>query len=69
MIVGIRPSDLEDADVWAGSGCDDLEVEADITEELGSEVNVLFTDRCPAGDHGGGARGGERRREPTTSSR
>ena len=47
VIVGIRPSDLEDADVWATSDATILEVEVDITEELGSEVNVLFTVDAP----------------------
>jgi multiple sugar transport system ATP-binding protein len=47
VIVGIRPSDLEDSDVWAASGATILDVEVDITEELGSEVNVLFTVDAP----------------------
>jgi multiple sugar transport system ATP-binding protein len=47
VIVGIRPSDLEDADVWGTGGSSVLEVEVDITEELGSEVNVLFTVDAP----------------------
>ena len=47
VIVGIRPSDLEDADVWGTSGTSVLDVEVDITEELGSEVNVLFTVDAP----------------------
>ena len=47
VIVGIRPSDLEDADVWAASDATILDVEVDITEELGSEVNVLFTVDAP----------------------
>jgi multiple sugar transport system ATP-binding protein len=47
VIVGIRPSDLEDADVWGTSGSSVLDVEVDITEELGSEVNVLFTVDAP----------------------
>jgi len=47
VIVGIRPSDLEDADVWATTGVTILDVEVDITEELGSEVNVLFTVDAP----------------------
>ena len=47
VIVGIRPSDLEDADLWATSGATVLDVEVDITEELGSEVNVLFTVDAP----------------------
>jgi multiple sugar transport system ATP-binding protein len=47
VIVGIRPSDLEDADLWATRGATVLDVEVDITEELGSEVNVLFTVDAP----------------------
>jgi multiple sugar transport system ATP-binding protein len=47
VIVGIRPSDLEDADVWSGASLPTIEVRADITEELGSEVNVLFTVDAP----------------------
>ena len=47
VIVGIRPSDLEDADLRATSGATVLDVEVDITEELGSEVNVLFTVDAP----------------------
>ena len=47
VIVGIRPSDLEDVDVWGTSGTSVLDVEVDITEELGSEVNVLFTVDAP----------------------
>jgi multiple sugar transport system ATP-binding protein len=47
VIVGIRPSDLEDADVWSGVSLPTIEVRADITEELGSEVNVLFTVDAP----------------------
>ena len=61
MIVGIRPSDLEDAEVWGTSGSV-LEVEVDITEELGSEVNVLFTVDAPPVTTRGSTRRGERRR-------
>ena len=42
VIVGIRPSDMEDAAVWHESGLPTIEVAAEVTEELGSEVNVLF---------------------------
>jgi multiple sugar transport system ATP-binding protein len=42
VILGIRPSDLEDADVWQNETLPKIEVTADVTEELGSEVNVLF---------------------------
>jgi multiple sugar transport system ATP-binding protein len=47
VIVGIRPSDLEDADVWGVGEATTLDVHVDITEELGSEVNVLFTIDAP----------------------
>ena len=47
VIVGIRPSDLEDADVWTGGSLPAMQIRADITEELGSEVNVLFTVDAP----------------------
>jgi multiple sugar transport system ATP-binding protein len=42
VILGIRPSDLEDHDVWRSEDLPTIEVLADVTEELGSEVNVLF---------------------------
>jgi multiple sugar transport system ATP-binding protein len=42
VILGIRPSDLEDAQVWSNRDLPTIEVTADVTEELGSEVNVLF---------------------------
>jgi multiple sugar transport system ATP-binding protein len=47
VILGIRPPDLEDADVWSGQELPTIEVKADVTEELGSEVNVLFTIDAP----------------------
>jgi len=47
VIIGIRPSDLEDADLWERSGTPVIEVDVDITEELGSEVNLLFTVDAP----------------------
>jgi multiple sugar transport system ATP-binding protein len=47
VILGIRPPDLEDAEVWSGQGLPTIEVRADVTEELGSEVNVLFTVDAP----------------------
>jgi multiple sugar transport system ATP-binding protein len=46
VILGIRPSDLEDASVWS-TETQTIEVRADITEELGSEVNVIFTVDAP----------------------
>ena len=48
MILGIRPSDIEDADLWHGDDLPTIEVTADVTEELGSEVNVIFRDRRAA---------------------
>ncbi|HZP90841.1 MAG TPA: sn-glycerol-3-phosphate ABC transporter ATP-binding protein UgpC, partial [Actinomycetota bacterium] len=39
VILGIRPSDLEDTDVWSADELPTIEVTADVTEELGSEVN------------------------------
>jgi multiple sugar transport system ATP-binding protein len=42
IILGIRPSDMEDADVWRSESLPTVEVTADVTEDLGSEVNVLF---------------------------
>ena len=42
VILGIRPSDLEDCDVWSNEDLPTLEVRAEVTEELGSEVNIIF---------------------------
>ncbi len=47
VILGIRPSDLEDHDVWRSKSLPTIEVQADVTEELGSEVNVLFRVDAP----------------------
>jgi len=47
VILGIRPSDLEDTDVWSADELPTIEVTADVTEELGSEVNVLFQVDAP----------------------
>jgi multiple sugar transport system ATP-binding protein len=47
VILGIRPSDLEDAAVWTGGSLPTIEVEAEIIEELGSEVNVIFPIDAP----------------------
>jgi multiple sugar transport system ATP-binding protein len=46
VILGIRPPDLQDADVWSTS-LPTIEVTADVTEDLGSEVNVLFSIDAP----------------------
>jgi multiple sugar transport system ATP-binding protein len=42
VILGIRPSDFEDADVWHDERRPTIEVTADVTEDLGSEMHVLF---------------------------
>jgi multiple sugar transport system ATP-binding protein len=42
VILGVRPSDMEDAAVWHESSLPTIDVTAEVTEELGSEVNVLF---------------------------
>jgi len=42
LILGVRPSDMEDAKVWRDESLPTIEVIAEVTEELGSEVNVLF---------------------------
>jgi multiple sugar transport system ATP-binding protein len=47
VILGIRPSDLEDTAVWSNDALPQIEVGVDVTEELGSEVNVLFTIDAP----------------------
>jgi multiple sugar transport system ATP-binding protein len=46
VILGVRPSDIEDQEVWQAAG-PTIEVEADVTEDLGSEVNVLFRVNAP----------------------
>jgi multiple sugar transport system ATP-binding protein len=47
VILGIRPSDLEDAEVWRDDTLPTIEVTAEVTEDLGSEVNVLFSVDAP----------------------
>ncbi len=47
VILGIRPSDLEDCDVWHNEDLPTIEVTAEVTEELGSEVNVIFPIDAP----------------------
>jgi multiple sugar transport system ATP-binding protein len=46
VILGIRPSDFEDAGV-GGDSWARLPVTADVTEELGSEIHVIFTIDAP----------------------
>jgi multiple sugar transport system ATP-binding protein len=47
LIVGIRPSDFEDAEVWRGERLPVIEVTANVVEDLGSEAHVLFTVDAP----------------------
>jgi multiple sugar transport system ATP-binding protein len=51
VVVGIRPSDFEDADVWHDDTRAVLEVPVSVVEELGAEANVIFTlEARPAAD-------------------
>ena len=47
VILGIRPSDLEDHAVWRSEDLPMIQVQAEVTEELGSEVNILFRVDAP----------------------
>ncbi|MFG1943038.1 ABC transporter ATP-binding protein [Nonomuraea sp. NPDC048826] len=54
IILGIRPSDFEDAasaGAHADNGWATLPVKAEVTEELGSEINVLFLIDAPPVEH------------------
>jgi multiple sugar transport system ATP-binding protein len=51
VVVGIRPSDFEDAEVWRDDTRAVLEVPVRVVEELGAEANVIFSlDARPASD-------------------
>ena len=43
VILGMRPSDFEDAAVWRDESRPTMDVNVDMAEELGSEVNLIFT--------------------------
>jgi multiple sugar transport system ATP-binding protein len=47
LILGIRPSDFEDADVWHDERLPVVEVTAEVVEDLGSEAHVLFPVEAP----------------------
>jgi multiple sugar transport system ATP-binding protein len=47
VILGIRPSDLEDTAVWKNETLPTIEVVAEVTEDLGSEVNIWFSVNTP----------------------
>jgi len=50
LILGIRPSDFEDASL-ADPGWARMPVTAEVTEDLGSEIHVLFTIDAPQVQH------------------
>ena len=50
VILGIRPSDFEDADL-ADPGWPRMAVKSSVTEELGSEIHVIFTIDAPPVEH------------------
>jgi multiple sugar transport system ATP-binding protein len=50
LILGLRPSSLEDAN-FASQGWPRIKGEVAVTEELGSEVNVIFTIQAPQVHH------------------
>jgi multiple sugar transport system ATP-binding protein len=50
LILGIRPSDFEDAG-HSGQNWPGMSVHADVTEELGSEINVIFAIDAPPVEH------------------
>jgi multiple sugar transport system ATP-binding protein len=52
VIVGLRPSGFEDAAFASkDNGWSRIPVEVDVTEELGSEVNLIFTVNAPPVQH------------------
>ncbi|MDA2808980.1 ABC transporter ATP-binding protein, partial [Nocardiopsis sp. LSu2-4] len=50
LILGIRPSDFDDAAHAPHEGAD-MRVTADVTEELGTEINVIFSVDAPPVQH------------------
>jgi multiple sugar transport system ATP-binding protein len=50
VILGVRPSDFEDAEL-ADSSWARMSVRADVTEELGSEIHVIFSIDAPPVRH------------------
>jgi multiple sugar transport system ATP-binding protein len=43
IVLGIRPSDFEDAALWRDESRPQMSVQVDLSEELGAEVNLIFT--------------------------
>ncbi|WP_067970995.1 ABC transporter ATP-binding protein [Nocardiopsis trehalosi] len=50
IILGIRPSDFEDAALSSHDAAT-MDVKADVTEELGTEINVIFSVNAPPVKH------------------
>ena len=65
VILGIRPSDFEDAALGNASR-GTMRVTADVTEELGSEIKVIFTIDAPPVEHASLAQAAE---DPRTTTR
>ena len=51
VILGIRPSDFEDAGLADGSHAGKMHITAGVTEELGTEIHVIFTIDAPPVEH------------------
>ncbi|HEV8653810.1 MAG TPA: sn-glycerol-3-phosphate ABC transporter ATP-binding protein UgpC [Actinomycetes bacterium] len=51
VIIGLRPSDFEDATLIHDQGWAKIKTEVAIAEELGSEVNLMFTVHAPTVRH------------------
>ncbi|MBV2365012.1 ABC transporter ATP-binding protein [Streptomonospora nanhaiensis] len=51
IILGIRPSDFEDASLASRNGGSTMDVVAEVTEELGTEINVIFSVNAPPVRH------------------
>ena len=51
VILGIRPSDFEDASLADGSHAGNMQITAGVTEELGTEIHVIFTIDAPPVEH------------------
>jgi multiple sugar transport system ATP-binding protein len=47
IILGIRPSDFEDAALARDSGLPEIEVDVDVVEELGTEAHLIFGVAAP----------------------
>ena len=67
VVLGIRPGDFEDAAVWHDDARPEFEVEVDVSEELGDQVNVIFRLDAPPAESdavrdASDPRGGRRRR-------